>query len=145
MVGSEACWEREAGGQGFSLGPETSSSAGSKSGRESLEGKAPSRRECRWEVEVPGNNHGSITAKVTATQQASPVTDEGLPAAGRSAAAHGRQSGEPGPAPDFQIKGQLLGNSVGRKQNIDYSASYTPKVRAQVRAEGGARLYSHRA
>ena len=91
MVGSEACWEREAGGRGFSLGPETSSSAGSESGRESLEGKAPSRRERCWELEVPGNNHGSISAKVTAIRQASPVTDEGLPAAGRSAVAHGCQ------------------------------------------------------
>ena len=44
-----------------------------------------------------------------------------------SAVARGRQSGEPGPAPDFQIKEQLLGNSAGRKQNIGSSASHTPR------------------
>ena len=84
MVGSEACWEREAGGRGFSLGPETSSTAGSESGQESLQGTDLSRREHCWEVEVPRNNHGSITAEITAARQVSPVSD-------RAASSRGQQ------------------------------------------------------
>lgn len=146
MVGSEACWEREAGGRGFSLGPETSSTVGSESGQESLQGTALSRREHCWEVEVPRNNHGSIPAEITAARQVSPVSDRGCQQQGVS-------SGSWTPAwvaraspgfPDQRPASRKLSGEKEKAKRRLLCQPY-PKVRAQVRAEGGAELCSHRA